>query len=107
MEAVKHEVATLEGALLDAAASKADGCADGVVLPYSTDWDWAGRILENLKIDIDHVVGRAPAKAWRALADGIKRQGVFNRVAMHGPTPQIAIARAGVASKFGEEVELP
>jgi len=63
--------------------------------PYSTDWLWGGPIIEREKIELRHD-GRNSWCAW-----------IASTGAMHGPTPLIAAMRCYVASKLGDEVDIP
>ncbi len=71
-------------------------------LQFSTDWAQGGPIIEREEISIEY--GRAEFKSeWIAyklgLPDEDNPQG--------GPTPLIAAMRCYVASKLGDEVEIP
>ena len=66
-------------------------------LDYSTDWAQSGPIIEREKIDLFSI---ANGNGWCAQSD----VRVFNG---YGPTPLIAAMRCYVASKLGEEVEIP
>lgn len=116
---MKHKVHELEGTLLDAAVAKAEGLplgegasdtsnwvdggatvgrGDGDLRSYSpsTRWGEGGPIIDREGIELMPVTkGR-----WVASASGTD----FNEA---GPTPLVAAMRAFVASKLGEEVELP
>ena len=99
----------LTGAALDWAVAKCEGAdylsahKDGFAIEYfsySTDWAQGGPIIERQKIGL-----REPHKTpdvWygRVTADVT----VFMK---SGPTPLIAAMRCFVASKLGEEVEIP
>ena len=66
--------------------------------PYSTDWSQGGPIIEWENIDLISPTPSDPlwqAMQWR-FAHGAK-----------GPTPLIAGMRCFVASKLGDEVEIP
>lgn len=66
--------------------------------PYSTDWSQGGPIIEQENIDLISPTPSDPlwqAMQWR-FAHGAK-----------GPTPLIAAMRCYVASKLGDEVEIP
>ena len=63
----------------------------------STNWAQGGPIIEREKIATQFWVSE---DAWEALIKG----GFF---ASYGPTPLIAAMRAYVASKLGDEVEVP
>jgi hypothetical protein len=94
---MKHRVAELEGAPLNAAVSRADGCADGVVLPYSSEWEWAGPIIERESICLVTYTGRS----WAAYISPAFCSDFLS------PSPLMAAMRAYVASKYGETVDLP
>lgn len=133
---MKHKVATLEGALLDAAVAKALGLdfdlmdvdsigpidaspvREGGWLPVSGVCvvnlepfapslldEHAGPIVERERIE----VSPWPGPEWRAyVRPKYEYQDmVENAGEGEGQTPRIAAMRAYVASKFGEEVELP
>lgn len=109
---MKHKVSELQGAILDAAVAKAEeveiegrfgktwrkpipGVAFEIYAP-STDWAEGGPIIERERI----TTAEATGGGWVALIRGVPED-------MPGQTPLIAAMRAYVASKFGEEVELP
>lgn len=124
---MKHKVAELEGALLDAAVALAEGWqpmphGEGWYVPsfiavrderidtttfeprprpWSTDWRYGGPIIDRAGIAI--MPGPTPDAEgriwWRALIVGSSQR-------QDGPTHLIAACRAFVASKFGDEVEL-
>lgn len=119
---MKHQVSELEGALLDAAVAKAEGetqqpPGSGWDAAYSTDWMEGGPIIERERIAIWH----CNAEGWGALHPESVGLGGFypggggagtaldvsDGDGIAGPTPLIAAMRAFVASKFGDEVELP
>ena len=64
---------------------------------FSTNWAQGGPIVEREKIDITTTI-QDPAGAWRAAVDA---RGYV------GDTPLIAAMRCLVASKLGDEVEVP
>jgi hypothetical protein len=101
----------LTGAALDWAVAK---CGGGGNFPasfkqahengmsnYSTNWAQGGPIIEREKIETSPAQG-----AWRATPD---RECYSDRAApwFFGPTPLIAAMRCYVASKLGDEVEIP
>jgi hypothetical protein len=115
---MRHKVAELEGALLDAAVAKAENdprismwgdapwIDDGTVAGHgmsgrgycpSTDWRDGGPIIQRELT----ALGTTEDHQWAAWAPPPGSLGVC------GPTPLIAAMRAYVASKFGDEVELP
>lgn len=109
---MKHKVRELEGALLDAAVALVEGIDNVAVWSHferrewgpSTDWSQGGPIIQRERI----------IPTW----DGIKlhwyselehtapNNGVQRSYAV-GPTLLIAAMRAYVASRMGDEVELP
>lgn len=119
----KHKVADLEGWRLDAAVALAQGAVhstgpdgrdpphwrfpDGAVqvLGYytpSTDWFLGGPLIERERMLICSPHDDAPpARMWQACFP------FGNQCLSWGPTPLVAAMRAFVASKLGEEVELP
>lgn len=121
---MKYKTSELEGALLDAAVAMAEGLPNILfahrsnssgqwvstalykipgkrylierrVPLYSSEWDQGGPIIERERISVTHTRTTSTVAGTRNAVDG------------HGPTPLIAAMRAYVASKFGEEVELP
>lgn len=122
---MRHPTSTLEGPLLDAAVAIAEGLPfsriqDGVVWlhltelrsgsvrecpDFSTCWDDGGPIIERERIATEptYAPGEAavPNGGWFATLHAA--QMAFGE----GATPLIAAMRAYVASKLGDEVELP
>jgi hypothetical protein len=106
------KVSELQGAALDWAVAKADGLEfvvmnggvfipdwEGVDDPYkyqpSTVWDDGGPIIERERIELI-----PNGEEWDAMqAD--------QHIPNEGPTPLIAAMRCYVASKLGDEIELP
>jgi hypothetical protein len=69
----------------------------------STDWSQGGAIIEREKIDVMWCGGR-----WCAYtADAECTTGDDRQLVTEGNTPLIAAMRGYVASKLGDEVELP
>jgi hypothetical protein len=115
---MKHKVAELEGALLDAAVAKAEGlavasvddirgclrqCEDGVARHYgpSYQWDEGGPIIEREQGAFYPDRWADESVIW------VARMGGGNtRYQELGPTPLIAAMRAYVASRFGPEIEM-
>jgi len=64
---------------------------------YSTDWSQGGPIIEAWMIDVGTYRG-----AWRA-ARHVGSAPTYG----YGPTPLIAAMRCYVASKLGDEIEIP
>ena len=70
----------------------------GAPAAYSTNWSQGGPIIERWEIDTT----KAGVRTWRArtVSSGRPYEGI-------GPTPLIAAMRCYVASKLGDEVEVP
>jgi hypothetical protein len=105
---VKHKVSELEGALLDAAVAMAEGRLaswENTNEAYSVDWSDGGPIIERELISIRvYPDGEVSADVAAEFAGG---EIIGSLARGDGPTPLVAAMRAYVASKFGEEVELP
>jgi hypothetical protein len=94
----------LTGAALDWAVAKCEGAINGDDLDIgfileggyspSTDWAQGGPIIERERIELEH-----DGFIWWAR---IKADEDYS-----GPTPLIAAMRCYVASKLGDEVEIP
>lgn len=65
-----------------------------VAMHYSTDWQLAGALIEQHKMDLICMAG----SSWRGYQSDLV-------AGIEGPTPQVAICRAVVRAAFGEEVE--
>jgi len=96
----------LTGVDLNWAVAKCEGIENGtgmwagykwIGIPYSTDWAQGGPIIEAWAIDVGTYRG-----AWRA-ARHVGSAPTYG----YGPTPLIAAMRCYVASKLGDEVEIP
>lgn len=96
---VDHPVKVISG---DVCSMHEDG---NEWMPYeyfkpSTDWSHCGELVNPHEVAFaPHPVGRL----WRACA----LKAPINNVIEEGETPQIAICRAVVASKLGDEVDIP
>lgn len=105
---MKHKVSELEGALLDEAVELAEDADFKIdrksLVPYSTAWSCGGPIIDREGISVVKI-----GDEWDAEIGGYERHASFGswEHAGHGPTALIAAMRAYVASKLGEEVELP
>jgi len=126
---MKHKVAELEGALLDAAVAKAEGLSyvlekhfiggelqckvntDNMLAtdkPWRWDdfgpseyWDQGGPIIEREQGAV------YPERRANELVVWVSRMGKGDtRYQELGPTPLIAAMRAYVASRFGPEIEM-
>jgi hypothetical protein len=122
---MKHRVAELDGALLDAAVAIAEDkrlCkslynkrlilgfsvdAEIDIPSYSTGWAYAGPIIERERIQleppVDNVAIGYGGPLWSAYAFNCEPPFPMRR----GPTALVVAMRAYVASKYGETVELP
>jgi hypothetical protein len=103
----------LTGPALDWAVARANGHIDdetiirrlepdedGWCIAYSTDWSQGGPIIERERITLD---GTAILNQWMAVFY-VPDEEPWE---MRGPTPLIAAMRCFVASKLGDEIELP
>lgn len=114
----------LTGAALDWAVAKCEGIPDTEYTrshmdawPYSSDWGQGGPIIEREGILLRPIRSPGHAMDGKCLAmyDGtntgslvqwVKRED-FPRHYWIGPAPLIAACRCYVASKLGDEVEIP
>jgi hypothetical protein len=107
---MKIKTSELTGAALDWAVAKAEGRTDVRVdedgelvgqddFDYSTDWSQAGPIIEREGLLIRPQPGKEAWDAWKHGADEPHYT--------VGPTPLIAAMRCFVASKLGDEVDVP
>ena len=92
----------LTGAALDWAVAECEGTLhdDGTVPDYfqpSTDWGQGGAIIESEIIGLDYDA----ADGWQA------RDFDTQQITATGKTPLVAAMRCYVASKLGDEVEVP
>lgn len=102
---MKIKTADLIDEALDWAVAKCEGLDAGRFYGlggYSTNWAQGGSIIERDGIRIE----RWPnTEAWVAQLSEGAELGVYWR--MSGPTPLIAAMRCYVASKLGDEVDVP
>ena len=98
--------------VLDGLVVKCEGIQDSEFVrthmdawPYSTAWSQGGPIIEREKIDLNHYRLADKTVMWEA-SGSIGAKGAGYRYAV-GPTPLIAAMRCYVASKLGDEVEIP
>ena len=94
----------LTGAALDWAVAKCEGTLhdDGSVSDYyqpSVDWEQGGAIIECEEITVEYA-GVWLGRCWKD-SDGEEQ------IQIEGTTPLIAAMRCYVASKLGDEVEVP
>lgn len=72
---------------------------------YSTNWALGGPIIERAKINVVHLDETLPdAMAPHVACCGANIDGIYQE---YGPTPLIAAMRCYVASKLGDEIEIP
>lgn len=71
----------------------------------SSDWSLGGPIIERMEIGIKLNAPCSAGRDWEA-SPSITAKGVGGRWG-YGPTPLIAAMRCYVASKLGDEVEIP
>lgn len=107
----KIKSSELTRAALDWAVAKAEGRTDVRVdddgelvgsheFDYSTDWSQGGPIIERHVFRLEDTDGGSgDIERWLAEGSG--------GVIQYGPTPLIAAMRCYVASKLGDEVEIP
>ncbi|HFE8594396.1 phage protein NinX family protein [Citrobacter freundii] len=108
---VKVKTSDLTGRALDWAVAETDGgkrifttrkefglnVAKKIIPPYSSSWAYCGPLIER------HSVGFSELPVtYEATVETN-----FMKCISHGETPLIAICRAVVASKFGDEVDIP
>ena len=74
-------------------------------IEYSTDWAQAGAIIEREWINIEKRINEMHWTASVVYED--KEHDGFERTEAKGDTPLIAAMRCYVASKLGDEVEIP
>lgn len=72
----------------------------------TTDWSQGGPIIEREKIGIMHIENRQAHQQWAAGEHDSDYPDRFWEVVC-GPTPLIAAMRCFVASRLGDEVEIP
>jgi len=100
----------LSGAALDWAVTKAEGFDHEVTSSewgmwgWATDWAQGGPIIEREGTNL--VCWSFHSMPWKASIEGGTDAGVDLYVA-HGPTPLIAAMRCYVASKLGDNIDLP
>jgi hypothetical protein len=114
---MKHKVSELTGVLLDAAVAMAEGFEyfnppeDREGWAPSRGWYTGGPIIarEHISLTSPDMMPR-PGFDWRAEMLGTllsREQGGRDRASATGSTALIAAMRAYVASKYGDEVDLP
>ncbi|WP_025915485.1 phage protein NinX family protein [Herminiimonas sp. CN] len=118
-EIMKTKTSELVGAALDWAVAKALDTEPGwdavnskaVLLPYSTDWALSGPLIEREDISFRKYHRPDSAAHGTYYAMTCRKSGatiVWHKDrSFRGPTPLIAAMRCYVASKLGDEVEIP
>lgn len=110
---MKIKISEAEGVVLDYLVAKCEGISleeflaaqtsAGCEYAYTTDWAQGGPLIERMFRDgLEMLQGEATAgnqRAWARLRDG--------KYYSHESSPLIAAMRCYVASKLGEEVEVP
>jgi hypothetical protein len=95
----------LTGAALDWAVARCVGYRLDLVpedsYTPSTDWAQGGPIIDREGISL---IRQTPDRWVSEYSNGCDR---FDHARSHGPTPLIAAMRCYVASKLGDEVEIP
>ena len=110
---MKIKTSELTGAAINWAVAKCEGLCEGDfawyydrrdTFKYSIDWSQGGPIIERegMHVDCLRVADHYRPAIWEAwpYATGTKH-------IMQGPTPLIAAMRCFVASKLGDEVDVP
>jgi len=106
---MKVKTSELQGAALDWAVMQCEEFVEDVFEP-SEYWGDGGPIIEREKISIEYMAGAGDAgvDVWVATMTFPDKE--FDGVAFseeQGPSPLIAAMRCYVASKLGDEVEVP
>lgn len=121
---MKVKVTEASGAVLDYLVAKCEGVNEEAFLlfheptepsdldthgfpefHYSTIWSQGGPIIEREEIGTERRAPCMKGEEWEAMGS-ITAKGAGYRYAV-GPTPLIAACRCYVASKLGEEAEVP
>jgi hypothetical protein len=97
----------LTGAALDWAVAKCENVVyhGPAWTKFSTDWAQGGPIIEQEEIGIKRNSPCSDGRQWEA-SPSITAKGAGGKWG-YGPTPLIAAMRCYVASKLGDEVEIP
>lgn len=106
---MKIDVSEASGKVLDWLVSQAHGDMGLAPVAYSTDWGLGGPIIDRERIKVAPNLGGSWHGQMRhetehSLVEKPVLAGWTNK---HGPTPLIAAMRCYVASKLGDEVEVP
>jgi hypothetical protein len=114
---MKIKTSELTGPALDWAVAKCDGVYfenlrefEDYALNYCTDWEHGGPIIEREGLGVTQYnnIPNRPENRWQCVKYyGGMRLGNYRPLMAYGPTPLIAAMRCYVASKLGDEVEIP
>ena len=108
---MKVKTSELTGAALDRAVAKAwqpvykdASLVDAVRNGYnpSTNWEYGGPIIEREGINLDNYAKNPNWSAWTPAPERDSGE-----AQAYGPTPLIAAMRCYVASRLGDEVDIP
>lgn len=77
----------------------------GVPLAFSTDWSQGGPLIQREEIGLRRNAPCSRGREWEA-SPSITAKGAGGKWG-YGPTPLIAACRCLVASRFGDEIEIP
>ncbi len=98
------KTSALTGAALDWAVAMCEGVVDGLYIP-STSWAQGGPIIERERIEWQWLPATDKQHQYGARKPSL---GGLNRTfCMDGPTVLIAAMRCYVASKLGDEIDVP
>jgi hypothetical protein len=108
------KTADLIGPALDWAVAKADGWKDSQLAAlrkyrcdFSTDWSQGGPIIEQELNNLFKLHGRVGDPPVWCAAKHVHRDGHTALLSLTGPTPLVAAMRCYVASRLGDEVDIP
>jgi hypothetical protein len=92
----------LNGSALNWAVAKCEGFEPCEPVPQFTEnWAWGGPIIERERIELEYDIDNKQG-SWKGITTDED-----NCYFASGPTPLIAALRCYVASKLGNEVEIP
>jgi hypothetical protein len=97
----------LTGYVLDRAVMRCEGLSKWLHgrIKYSSDWAEAGPIIEREEIGISRNAPCSQGREWEA-RPSITAKGAGGKWG-YGPAPLIAAMRCYVASKLGDEIDVP
>lgn len=112
---MKIKTSELTGPALDWAVAKCLGQPDewmadhkrGYINSPSTDWSQGGPIIERIKPQLTYQTSGKHAGQWGCNIWHTNKQGALCPGTQYGPTPLIAAMRCYVASKLGDEIDIP